>query len=90
MSIPITIPLYQFRLTILSYQFRTEEFAHLNLLEGKQYGFIAQELEQVLPNLVTNSDLDQSQVNVQICPKTEQLAISEVISSTDLIVGTKT
>lgn len=39
-----------------SYLFRTETYQEMNLLEGKQYGFIAQELENVLPNLVTNSN----------------------------------
>ncbi len=35
-----------------SYYFRTDEFAHMNLNNGKCYGFIAQELETVFPELV--------------------------------------
>jgi hypothetical protein len=34
------------------YNFLTEEFSHLNFPEGEQYGVIAQELIEVLPNLV--------------------------------------
>ena len=35
-----------------SYTFKTEEFGLLNLPEENQYGFIAQELEQVFPEMV--------------------------------------
>lgn len=34
-----------------TYTFRTREFAGMNLPEGKQYGFIAQELEKVFPEM---------------------------------------
>jgi hypothetical protein len=34
------------------YEFRTREYAFLNLAEGTHYGFEAQELETVLPELV--------------------------------------
>lgn len=37
------------------YEFRTTEFRGLNLPEGEQIGLIAQELEQVFPNMVSNS-----------------------------------
>jgi hypothetical protein len=37
------------------YNFLTEEFSHLNFPEGEQYGVIAQELLEVLPNLVIDS-----------------------------------
>jgi hypothetical protein len=37
-----------------SYVFKTEEFEMMNLPEGKQMGLIAQDLEQVFPELVTD------------------------------------
>lgn len=37
-----------------TYTFRTDEFKMMNLPKGEQMGLIAQDLEQVLPNLVTN------------------------------------
>ena len=44
------------QLNAASYNFRTEEFSDMNLLTGLQYGFIAQELEKVIPTLVTDSN----------------------------------
>ncbi len=50
---------------IYNYQYRTSEFNHLHLPSGAQIGFIAQDLEKVLPNLVsvqkapTNAALDE-------------------------------
>jgi hypothetical protein len=38
-----------------TYFFKTNEYAKLNLSAKKQYGFIAQELEEVMPELVTTS-----------------------------------
>lgn len=35
-----------------TYQYRTDEFKSMNLREGENMGFIAEELEQVFPNLV--------------------------------------
>jgi hypothetical protein len=34
------------------YEYRTEEFPHLGLADGLHWGFIAQEVEQVMPDLV--------------------------------------
>ncbi len=42
------------RLKPSSYQFRTGEFGSMNLPEGRHYGVIAQDLQQVLPELVTS------------------------------------
>ena len=39
-----------------TYHFRTEQFDDMTLPTELQYGFIAQELEQILPELVTNSN----------------------------------
>ncbi len=39
-----------------TYHFRTAQYADMKLPETLQYGFIAQELEKILPALVTNSD----------------------------------
>lgn len=36
-----------------TYEFRRDEFAHMNLKVGKQFGFIAQELQEVLPEAVS-------------------------------------
>ena len=38
-----------------TYEFRNDEYAHMNLKEGKQYGFIAQELREVIPEMVTEN-----------------------------------
>lgn len=43
-----------------SYQYRTDEFNFMNLPEGKQFGFIAQELEEVLPQLIKQNVLPAS------------------------------
>jgi hypothetical protein len=40
------------KLRVHSYEFRTDEFPYMNLQEGTRYGFIADELKQVLPQLV--------------------------------------
>ncbi|MEO1808539.1 MAG: tail fiber domain-containing protein, partial [Bacteroidota bacterium] len=37
-----------------TYTFRTDEFAYMNLDQDLQYGFIAQEIEEVLPSLTMN------------------------------------
>jgi hypothetical protein len=36
----------------VSYNFRTDDFAYLNLPVGLQFGFVAQELAEILPSLV--------------------------------------
>lgn len=38
-----------------SYEFRTDEYRQMSLPAGKRFGFIAQDLEQVFPQLVTNA-----------------------------------
>jgi hypothetical protein len=38
-----------------TYEFRNDEYEHMNLKEGKQYGFIAQELREVIPEMVTEN-----------------------------------
>jgi len=44
-----------------NYEFRTDEkFAYLNLPKGTHYGLIAQDLEEVLPNLVKESPMEIS------------------------------
>ncbi len=40
------------RINPSSYEFKTGEFGSMNLPEGKHYGVVAQELQQVLPELV--------------------------------------
>jgi hypothetical protein len=42
------------QLQVHSYEYKTEEYDFMNLTEGRQYGFIAQEVEQVFPELVKN------------------------------------
>ncbi len=42
------------QLNPVSYQLKTKEFPMMNFPEARQYGFIAQELEQVIPLLVEN------------------------------------
>lgn len=41
------------KLNPISYKFKTQENSHLNLSEKLQYGLMAQELEHVLPSLVS-------------------------------------
>jgi hypothetical protein len=38
-----------------TYTLKTEEYKFMNLPEGSQFGFVAQDLEQVFPTLVVNS-----------------------------------
>jgi hypothetical protein len=40
-------------LSVHRYQYDTEQFPHMGLPQGEQVGLLAQELEQVLPGLVT-------------------------------------
>lgn len=42
------------RLKPSTYAFRTDEYSFMNLPKEKQYGFIAQELEEVLPEAIKN------------------------------------
>ena len=42
-----------------SYEFRTDEFAQMNLDQGNQYGLIAQDVEQILPELVKAAHLPE-------------------------------
>ncbi len=44
------------QLNPVTYQLRTDEFPELHLRKDKQYGFIAQEIEAILPELVTRAD----------------------------------
>lgn len=44
------------------YDFRTAAYKDLNLAKGKQFGFVAQELELVLPELVSNSLTAENEV----------------------------
>ncbi|MCK5077347.1 MAG: tail fiber domain-containing protein [Calditrichia bacterium] len=42
------------QLKVKTYQFKSDpQFKHMNLSSGKQYGFIAQELQEVFPELVS-------------------------------------
>lgn len=36
----------------VNYNFKTNDYNYMNLPEGKQWGFVAQEVEKILPNLV--------------------------------------
>ena len=44
------------KLNPVTYDFKTDEYKIMNLPAAKQYGFIAQELQEVLPNLVQSSN----------------------------------
>ena len=39
-------------LPVKEYEFRTAEYAHMNLAKGKRIGFLAQEVEKIFPELV--------------------------------------
>ena len=43
------------QIPIKTFYFDTEKYKSLNLAEGMQYGFIAQDLEKVIPELVQNT-----------------------------------
>ncbi|NNC94026.1 MAG: tail fiber domain-containing protein [Chitinophagales bacterium] len=45
------------KLSAKSYTYKTEEYSYMNLPKGEQYGFIAQELEEVFPQLVSKNIL---------------------------------
>ncbi|MGD1844715.1 MAG: tail fiber domain-containing protein [Salibacteraceae bacterium] len=40
----------------LTYEFRNEEFANRNFTDGRSYGFIAQDLQKVMPELVKSDE----------------------------------
>ena len=42
----------------VTYEHRLDEYPHLGLAEGKQYGFIAQEIEKVIPEAVELKNLN--------------------------------
>jgi hypothetical protein len=44
------------KLRPVTYMMKTEEFPHLNLPKEMQYGFIAQEVQQVIPELVSTAN----------------------------------
>jgi hypothetical protein len=47
-----------------NYEFRHDgDFKYMNLPEGKHYGLIAQDVEQVLPNLVAETSFDASRLH---------------------------
>lgn len=51
-SVPSVIPALT-KLRAVSFNFKSDPvFQHMNLASGKQYGFVAQELEEVFPELV--------------------------------------
>jgi hypothetical protein len=65
------------KLNPVIYKFKTEEFKHRNFPEGNTYGFIAQELKEVLPYTVTEETDGYLSVNyIAIIPVLTQ-AIKE-------------
>jgi len=42
------------KLEVKNYEYNTEKYSYMHLAEEKQIGFIAQELEEILPHLVTD------------------------------------
>jgi uncharacterized coiled-coil protein SlyX len=44
----------------VTYEYRTGEFSFMNLTQGSQIGFIAQELEEIFPELVTTAGQPKS------------------------------
>jgi hypothetical protein len=61
-----------------SYTYRTEEFQYMHLAEGQQYGLVAQELEEVFPEMVRQvqrpADLDST--GNEIVPASEFKAVN--------------
>ncbi|MFN8286745.1 MAG: tail fiber domain-containing protein [Chitinophagales bacterium] len=51
------------RINPSSYEFKTGEFGSMNLPEGKHYGVVAQELQQVLPELVLQNTFHPADKN---------------------------
>lgn len=64
-----------------TYLFKRDEYSVLNLPKEKQYGFVAQDLEQVLPELVTTSK-EQLKMNANGKSMREEL---KTINYTELI-----
>lgn len=54
------------KLNGVSYSYKTEEFKDMNFPEGKTYGYIAQEMQKVLPEAVVKTDKDFLAVNYQM------------------------
>lgn len=51
------------RLSPSNYEFKTDTYQNINLAKGSHYGFIAQDIEQVFPELVSNSSVVVSRSN---------------------------
>jgi hypothetical protein len=51
------------RLNPVTYEFKTSEFPEMNFSTGSNLGFIAQEIEQVIPEVVGNTEKDFKIVN---------------------------
>lgn len=51
------------RLSPSNYEFKTDNYQNINLAKGSHYGFIAQDIEQVFPELVSNSSVVVSRSN---------------------------
>jgi len=57
------------RLNPVTYEFRSDEFPELKLSEGQRWGLIAQEVESVLPDLVSDNGsathIDGEEMNIK-------------------------
>jgi hypothetical protein len=70
-----------------TYTFKTEEFKAMNLPKGNQMGLIAQDLEKVLPELVTNMpemEIKDKQGNVTTIPEFKSVQYIQLIP---LLIG---
>jgi hypothetical protein len=77
----------------VSYEWRTEEFEDKNFEEGKQLGFIAQDLEAILPEAVLTDDQGWKSVKYShITPvlveavKAQQTEILQMVSLAKTII----
>lgn len=68
------------RLKPKTYEYRHDgSYKLMNLPEGKQYGLVAQDVEEVLPNLVKKSSFDTKFANAALKKSTGEEQKSEVI-----------
>lgn len=79
------------QLNTYTYQYRTTEYPHLNLSDRKQYGFLSQEVEAVLPELIKQTvqpDQFDDQGNL-VHPSVEFKAINYMAIIPLLVEGMK-
>ncbi|UTW61009.1 tail fiber domain-containing protein [bacterium SCSIO 12741] len=74
-------------LTPMQYDYRTDEYPNLHLKEGRQYGFIAQDLQEVFPEMVTTTKiLTSDNHSDKVTPSEEEFLTVDYLSMVPVLV----